>query len=136
MGEKNKKTACRLSRLLGCAPNPKNDGFLRGVQARRIEAPWSRSDGRKAFDSPSMITFDPEIRKTIHQRSESTKTVCPCGEAAARPRCALRGLSGRPGRALTQGGRAMDDYSGVFVGMDVSKSRIAVALAGAYGRSK
>ena len=64
MGEKINKTARRLTRLPGCAPNPKNDGLLRGVQARRIEAPWSRSDGGEAFDSLSMITFDPEIRKT------------------------------------------------------------------------
>ena len=34
-----------------------------------------------------------------------------------------------PGRALTQGGRAVEEYREVFVGMDVSKSRIAVALA-------
>src|SRR5271165_5902996 len=60
---------------------------------------------------------------------EGKKTVCPCIDAAARPRCALRGLPGWAGQSLTQGGRAMEKYSEVFVGMDVSKSRIAVGLA-------
>src|SRR6266481_1944777 len=40
-----------------------------------------------------------------------------------------RGLPGWPGRASTQGGRVMADYSEVFVGIDTSKLRNAVAVA-------
>src|SRR6202000_2604239 len=39
------------------------------------------------------------------------------------------GCPGRPDRASTQGGRVMGDYSEVFVGIDTSKLRNAVAIA-------
>src|ERR1700687_2981091 len=41
------------------------------------------------------------------------------------------GLPGGAGQSLTQGGRVMGDYSEAFVGLDTSKLRNAVAIAGA-----
>src|SRR5215471_7954763 len=46
----------------------------------------------------------------------------------------LRGLPGRAGQSLTQGGRVMSDDSEAYVAFDTSKLRNAVALAEA-GRS-
>jgi hypothetical protein len=45
-------------------------------------------------------------------------------------------LPGQAEQSLTQGGRVVKEHSEVFVGMDVSKSRIAVGLADGGGVSE
>lgn len=57
------------------------------------------------------------------------KTVCPSLVGVARPTLRARGLLGRTEPILTVGGRAMDDNSEAFVGIHVSKTRNAIAIA-------
>lgn len=52
-----------------------------------------------------------------------------CGAEAARPTLRERGLLGRADLILIAGGRAVNGSTKVFVGIDVSKSRNAVAIA-------
>src|ERR1700719_2225936 len=58
----------------------------------------------------------------------------PFPAEATHPRCDCEGCPDRPGRASTQGGRVVGDYSEAFVAFDTSKLRNAVAIAEA-GRS-
>ena len=50
-------------------------------------------------------------------------------DEVARPTLRVRGLLGRAEPILIAGGRAMAEYSEVFVGIDVAKVRNAVAIA-------
>jgi transposase len=57
------------------------------------------------------------------------KTVCPSSVGVARPTLHVRGLLGRTEPILTVGGRAVEHHSEAFVGIDVSKTRNAIAIA-------
>ena len=54
----------------------------------------------------------------------------------ARPTLRVRGLLGRSEPILTAGERAVDHHTEVFVGIDVAKSRNAIAIADGFTRGE